>query len=207
MFKLIVKLIPRLLIIGLLLEVLILGLSWKESGGVLAPFFQLAAMMSGRVSLFFFAMLLGVATVYPSFDKDSENYHKKYLLYRDFAIIHVIHLVLLGISIRMNDFELLWIRVIAGAMAYLAIVAMPILIKGNWVSEKTLSGLQGFYMFWVWMVFTMTYTKRLSGEATDSIGSPAVLWPLFMGLILLIFWRSAYMLLKTMERRGGTTQM
>lgn len=194
------KLAPRLLTVGLVLELLVLLLAWQESSGETTRFFQGAARLSGRVSLLFFVFLMIYATLVPKFDRHSQAFQTKYLLYRDFAIVHVIHWCLLAVSVSMSHFELLPIRVLGGAIAYGLVVAMPYLMSRSTLNIPLLTSIQSAYMFWVWLIFTMTYTARLSGSSPINTGSPVAWWPLFSVLILLIFWRSVYLLKGTLKK-------
>jgi hypothetical protein len=194
------KLSPRFLTIGLVLELLVLILAWLESAGDTTRFFQGAARLSGRVSLLFFVFLMIYATLMPKFDRHTQTFQTKYLLFRDFAIVHVIHWCLLAVSVSMSHFELLPIRVLGGAVAYGLVVTMPYLMSRPALNVPLLTGMQSAYMFWVWLVFTMTYTARLSGGSLVHTGSPVAWWPLFSVLILLIFWRSVYLLKGTLKK-------
>lgn len=195
MKKRIEQITPRLLAIGVLLELLVLVAAWLESGGATAPFFQASARLSGRVSVLFFSVLLIYATLHPGFERGSKEYRTKYILFRDFAVIHIIHWFLLATSVYLTQFEILPIRLAGGVIAYVLVGVMPWLMTQANTSFATLTAVQATYMFWVWLVFSMTYTARLSGSTPVHTGSPASWWPFFIWLIGLIFWRS-YMLLR-----------
>jgi hypothetical protein len=195
MKKRIEQITPRLLTIGILLEVLVLVAAWFESGGATAPFFQASARLSGRVSVLFFSILMIYATLVPGFERRSNEYRTKYILFRDFAIIHLIHWFLLAASVSLTQFELLPIRLAGGVIAYVLVGVMPWLMTRPDTGFAMLTAVQASYMFWVWLVFTMTYTARLSGSTPVHTGSPASWWPFFIWLIGLIFWRS-YVLLR-----------
>lgn len=183
------KLSPKLLWIGLGLEALVLLAAFLESGGETAAFFQASARLSGRVSLLFFSLLLVYATLHPSFERGSETFQVKFRLFQVFAILHVLHWFLLVTSIWFNGFELVPARLAGGALAYLLVVGMPLLLLSEGLSGKFLRRLQGFYLFWVWFVFFMTYLTRLRGQSPDASGSPEAWWPLAAFTVGLMLWR------------------
>lgn len=180
---------PRLLRIGLILEALVLSAAAVESGGSWGAFFQAAARLSGRVSLLFFALLLLYATLHPHFERSVETFRVKYRLYRDFAVVHTIHWCLLATSVSLNGFELVPARLAGGSLAYVLVIGMPFVVGRDWVRGSALNQLQGFYLFWVWLVFMLTYVARLQGQTPDATGSPAAWWPLAAFTFGLMVWR------------------
>lgn len=183
------RLSPKLLAIGLGLETVVLLASYWESTGEIEAFFQATARLSGRVSLLFFAMLMVVATLHPTFERSSESFQIKFRLFRDFAILHVIHWFLLATSIWFSGFELVPARLVGGALAYVLVVGMPIALRSNLLNEKALGWLQRFYLLWVWFVFFMTYVTRLRGQNPDASGSMVAWWPLLVFTVSIMVWR------------------
>ena len=188
------KWIAHWLTLGLLLEIVVVLLAYWESNGTVASFFQSAARLSGRVSLLFFSILMIYATLVPGIERGATSYRVKYILFRDFAVVHLIHLCILTVSVYLNHFELLPIRLAGGVIAYGLVVLMPYLMQKSNTKQPLLIAVQATYMFWVWLVFSMTYTARLSGSTPVHSGSPASWWPFFIWLIALIFWRSVILL-------------
>lgn len=189
------------LLLAFCLECLVLLWAWIESQGSLTSFFQAAARLSGRVSLLYFTSAFIYATQYTAVERSTETFDNKYRLFRDFAIVHVIHWCFLAISVRLNHFDLVPFRVAGGALAYLLVVLMPWLMQRHNFSEKNLSRLQGFYLFWVWFIFMMTYLTRLRGQTADASGSPTAWWPLAIFTGGLMIWR-VYMLWKPKSNFG-----
>lgn len=183
------RLSTKLLFIGLGLEGLALLASYFEANGDLSAFFQAAARLSGRVSLLFFALLLIYATLYPTMERTSAVFGVKYRLFRDFAILHVVHWTLLATSVWLNGFELVASRLAAGALAYSLVVSMPFLLQTERIGVQFLARLQGLYLFWVWFVFFMTYVTRLRGQNPSASGSVAAWWPLAVFSAGLMLWR------------------
>lgn len=183
------RLSTKLWVIGLGLEGLALLASFLEASGDVNAFFQAAARLSGRVSLLFFALLLVYATLHPTLERTSATFLTKYRLYRDFAILHGIHWVLLATSVWLNGFELVATRLAAGALAYCLVLGMPIAVQTERLSTRFLERLQGFYLFWVWFVFFMTYVTRLSGQNPSASGTVLAWWPLAVFSAGLMLWR------------------
>jgi hypothetical protein len=179
----------RLIWFGLALECLVLLAARLESGGETTAFFQAAARLSGRVSLLFFALLLVYATLHPGFERGSDSLRVKARLFRDFAVLHVIHWFLLVASVRLSGFELVPFRVAGGALAYFLVVGMPFAVRFNWFKINVLARLQGFYLFWVWLIFFLTYVTRLRGQSPEASGAPSAWWPLAAATLGLMLWR------------------
>jgi hypothetical protein len=183
------KLLPKLLATGLLLEACILGLSYLESGWDAVLFFQCAARFSGRISLLYFGMLFIYATLFPSVEKNSAELAVKYTLSKNFAILHIIHWVLLVIAVSKSDFELVPSRLIGGAIAYVMIVLLPLIIKQKILSKIPLQLVFGVYLPFVWLIFFMTYLSRITGSSVAVTGSMAAYQVLMDLTILLMLWR------------------
>jgi hypothetical protein len=185
----IARLTPYWLTMGLGLEGLMLLAAWLESSGDTTVFFQAAARLSGRVSLLYFAVLLVQVTHQPAWNRQMPGFETNFRLFRDFAVLHVIHWGLLAVAVYRTGFELVPFRVAGGALAYLLVVGLPILLRTDWLTESTLRRLGAFYFFWVWLVFFLTYLTRLRGQAPIHTGSPAAWWPLLLVTVGLMAWR------------------
>lgn len=180
---------PSLLYYGLGAEALVLLAAQLESGGTLPAFFQSAARLSGRVSLFFFALLLVYATLRPELNRADASFRVKMRLFRDFAVLHLIHWCLLALSVWYSGFELHPVRLAGGILAYVLIVSVPLILQTSYLQVKQRERLQSVYLFWVWFVFMMTYITRLRGQSPDAGGSPEAWWPLAILTAGLMLWR------------------
>jgi hypothetical protein len=187
------RIAPVLLGIGLLLEVLVLGYSAWESQGDSTKFFQAAARLSGRVSLLFFVLLVVQVTYAPNFDRNSLPFKVKFLLFRDFAIVHVIHWCLLAVAVYLSGFELVPVRLLGGAIAYGLVVGMPFLMARRNISDETLMRVQSAYLYWVALVFLLTYVTRLRGQVPTATGSMLSWWIGLGVLVLLFLWRIGFL--------------
>lgn len=155
---------------GIFLEILVLLASWYE-GYDAASFFQAAARLSGRVSLVYFAALFFFGALHLRLGAKDETYDVKYLLFRNFAVIHTIHLGFLLTYLYFSGAELVPIRLAGGMLAYALILSAPFLLAKDWkVVPSWLFHWQNFYFFWVWLVFFMTYLGRLNGDAPGISG-------------------------------------
>lgn len=186
------KRLLRLLPYGYCLEVFILIMSYLESYGDTTAFFQVAARLSGRVSLLFFLIYAIYTTVYPSVKEDIEL-KVKTSLSKDFAIIHVIHWMFLAVAVTLSGFEIVFIRVIGGALAYLMIILMPLVYEKRILTKYPLSKLENGYIIYVWFIFFMTYLPRILGKVPTATGT----LPSYIALMILtigfMVWRVVLM--------------
>lgn len=175
--------------IGILLEILVLVLSYFEANGDTTYFFQAAARLSGRVSLLFFGLLFVYATLFPSVEANSEPLHVKFILARNFAIIHVIHWFLLATAVKLSGFALVPTRLAGGALAYLMIVLLPFVIQKKVFKKMSLSIALNVYLPYVWLIFFITYLTRVLGKASPITGSMPAYYILISITLALMFFR------------------
>ena len=127
--------------------------------------------------------------MYPSVKEDIEL-KVKTSLSKDFAIIHVIHWMFLAVAVTLSGFELVFIRVIGGALAYLMIILMPLVYEKRILTKYPLSKLENAYIIYVWFIFFMTYLPRILGKvptATGSMSSYIALMVLTVGFMVYKF--------------------
>jgi hypothetical protein len=181
------NLLPRLLTIGFLLEVLVLILSYFESQGDTTAFFQAAARLSGRVSLLYFTLLFVYATLNPSLKKE-DILQYKIILTRNFAILHLIHWVLLATAVSLSEFDIVPFRLAGGALAYLLIVFAPFVLTKKVLKNTNLPIAQTVYLLYVWLIFFMTYFSRVRMQSTHVTGSMTAYYILMAFVIGLLGW-------------------
>ena len=182
------KHLSKYLGIGILLEILVLILSYFEANGDITHFFQATARLSGRVSLLFFSLLFIYATLFPSVEQGSESLKVKYVLAKNFAIIHVIHWFLLATAAKLSKFSIVPIRVAGGALAYLIIVLLPFIIQRMIFKKIPLRTAFNVYLFYVWLIFFITYLTRVLGKASPITGiMPAYYILISLTTALMIF--------------------
>ena len=181
--------LTKLLITGIGLEILVMLLAYIESQGDTTLFFQASARLSGRVSLLFFLFYGIYATRHPSVEIDSVALSVKTMLVRDFAIIHVIHWVFLAIAVKLSGFELVPFRVLGGSLAYLMIVLMPFIYQKKLLLNVSLVTMQHVYIFYVWLIFFMTYLSRVREQTPTATGSMSAYWVLMAVTAAFLVWR------------------
>ena len=98
---------------------------------------------------------------------------KFYLL---FAIVHGIHLVELLSFVYLSGVKLVPYRIAGGFLAYVFIFAMPFVQsykeKGR-VSVRNFSIVETIFVYYVWLVFFLTYLPRVQGKLPQAGGSLA----------------------------------
>jgi VanZ family protein len=182
------KYLPKHIIVGILLEIIILSIAYFEANDDITHFFQAAARLSGRVSLLFFSLLLVYDTLKTS-NSDSVALQTKFILARNFAILHVIHWFLLATAVSMSSFELVPFRVAGGTLAYLMIVLLPFVIKRKILTNLPINWVFHIYIPYVWLIFFLTYLTRVQGKAKDVTGSMLTYKILITYSSILILWR------------------
>jgi hypothetical protein len=190
------KHISKFLFIGILLEIVVLILSYVEANGSTTHFFQAAARLSGRVSLLFFGMLFVYATVFPLVEPGSEPLRLKFIMARNFTIIHIIHFFLLATAVKLSGFELVPTRVAGGALAYLMIVLFPFILKRKLFTSLSLRWGFHFYLAYVWLIFFITYLTRVLGKASPVTGSMFTYQVLLFIVSILMLWRISFLIKK-----------
>lgn len=179
----------KLLIFGLLAELLIMLWSYFEANGSLLMFFKSAARLSGRLSLFYFAWFFMYSLSQKQLLPGKAGIH--FGLANNFAIIHVIHWFFLASAIYLGNVQLEFVRVLGGLLAYLLIVALPIAMRKGWIKARNWPRLSTVYFYYVWLIFALTYVARLSGNSSFASGSMAS-YMFFAACTALLFIYSIY---------------
>ena len=158
----------KLIILFVAIEIGIIGLGIFSEGYTLTAL-QTITRFSGRLSLFLFSAIFllynkpHTITVWLS--------DQFYLL---FAIVHGIHLLELLSFVYLSAIALVPYRIAGGFLAYLFIFAMPLIrsykIRGA-VSSRTYSILETIFVYYVWLVFFLTYLPRVQGKLPQAGGS------------------------------------
>lgn len=167
--------------IGVFLEALIILFS------ILADGFTLEALhtttrFSGRLSLITFSLILLLQNREGSARWISEM---PYLL---FAVLHGIHLVELLAYVNFAGVKLIPIRLLGGFVAYAMIFAMPFISlreNAGKLSEKKYNRIESLFLFYVWIIFFMTYLPRVMGTLPNVGGTFTEHVILFSWVILL----------------------
>ncbi|HEY5826341.1 MAG TPA: hypothetical protein VIT44_18355 [Cyclobacteriaceae bacterium] len=159
----------RALILLLVAEATIIPLAIINYGQTIEAL-QAVARFSGRLSLLIFSVIF-------LFQKDerinvSQMLSEKYFLI--FAIGHGIHLVELLSYIYFSGNSFNPVRAFGGAFAYAFIFLMPWLEdqwKDNKITLGTFGRIELFYLFYIWLIFFLTYLPRVQGKLPNAGGT------------------------------------
>jgi hypothetical protein len=158
----------KIIILFVLLEISIILISLLIDGHSLTAL-QTITRFSGRLSLFLFS------AIFLLYDKPQTIHawlsDKFYLL---FAIVHGIHLLELLFFVYVFNASLIPIRVAGGLLAYVYIFLMPVfanLRESQRISSKTFSVLEIVFIYYVWLVFFLTYLPRVLGALPEVGGT------------------------------------
>jgi hypothetical protein len=172
------------LFVGLEVLIVVVGLLFD---GYTLTALQTITRFSGRLSLFLFS------AIFLLYNKPSTISvwlsEKFYLL---FAVVHGIHLVELLSFVYLSESPLIPHRVAGGFLAYVYIFSMPVLQhlrdRGR-VSPKAFSTLETIFIYYVWLIFFLTYLPRVQGRLPQAGGS-------FGEHVALLGWISALLGMK-----------
>jgi hypothetical protein len=156
--------------------------------GVTLEALQALTRFSGRVSLAIFSLIF--LFQHHQFIRIKSILSDKHYLV--FAIAHGIHLVELLIYVYLSGIPLVPIRLAGGFLAYLFIFVMPwmeVQFKHTKITLKQFSVLTLIYLYYVWLIFFMTYLSRVQGTFPNAGGS-------YLEHIILLGWVSVMLGLK-----------
>ena len=131
---------------------------------------QATTRFSGRLSLFIFSFIF---LLHPK-EKPTLSFYLSDGYFLIFAIAHGIHLFELLTYVSMSGIVLVPYRVAGGFLAYSMIFIMPWfqrqadLLK---ISASVFQTLGLVYLFYVWLIFFMTYLSRVSGDFPNAGGT------------------------------------
>ncbi len=140
--------------------------------GVSLEALQALTRFSGRASLIIFSLIF--LFQHHKFIEVKSILSNKYFLV--FAIAHGIHLVELLTYVYLSGIPLVPIRLAGGFLAYLLIFVMPwmeIQFNQARITSKHFSILTLIYLYYVWLIFFMTYLSRVQGTFPNAGGSYA----------------------------------
>jgi hypothetical protein len=131
---------------------------------------QAVVRYSGRLSLALFSLIF----LFHGSEKVrlTNFFSAEYFLL--FALAHGIHLVELLSYLYISDAKLIPLRLLGGFVAYLLIFFMPLLSsleKAGKVSASFFKKAGFVYLFYVWLIFFLTYLPRVQGKLPQAGGS------------------------------------
>lgn len=138
--------------------------------GVTLEALQAVTRFSGRASLAIFSFIF-LLQKHPYINLKAILSERYFLI---FAIAHGIHLVELLSYIYLSGIALVPYRVAGGFIAYSFIFAMPWLEQlhhQSKLSPKQFSITTLLYLYYVWLIFFMTYLSRVQGSFPNAGGS------------------------------------
>lgn len=176
----------KIIILFVALEIAIIFIVLFSDGYSLTSL-QTITRFSGRLSLFLFSaifLMYNKPKTITSWLSD-----KFYLL---FSIVHGIHLLELLSFVYLSEIKLVPYRIAGGLLAYAYIFLMPLLYhykKTSRISQTTFSILETIFIYYVWLIFFLTYLPRVQGKLPQAGGS-------FTEHVVLLGWISTLLGMK-----------
>ena len=178
--------LKKLLIIGLLFELVIFGVSylivdnWGET-------FRLSARYSGRLSLVIYLICFYHFT-FSFVKRKSETKLKNSIIV--FCFLHYIHFIYLSLAVYLNDLPIIPVRLTWGFIANLMILIYPFIITKikNLIYHL-------IYFYYVGIVMAITILGRING--TFEGANPAISHYIGLALISLGFIYFTYVILRS----------
>ncbi len=171
------------LFVGLEIAILVVAVLFE---GYTLSALQTVTRFSGRLSLLLFSV------IFLSYNKPSITAWLSKKFYLLFAIVHGIHLVELLLFVSLSGAKLIPIRIAGGFVAYAFIFSMPVLQsfrdRGT-VTVKTFSTVEIIFVYYVWLIFFLTYLPRVQGKLPLAGGS-------FAEYVALLGWTSTMLGMK-----------
>ena len=124
---------------------------------------QATTRFSGRLSLFIFSFIF---LLHPK-EKSKLSFYLSDGYFLVFAIAHGIHLMELLMYVSLAGIPLVPYRVAGGFLAYSMIFLMPwfqLRFDNQKITATKFHALGLSYLFYVWLIFFMTYVSRVSGS-------------------------------------------
>lgn len=150
----------KIIALFVFVEFLIILFAWLFEGFSINAL-QTITRFSGRLSLFLFSAIFLLYNKSTITDWLSDKF---YLL---FAIVHGTHLVELLLYVSLSGIKLIPIRIAGGLVAYIYVFSMPLLQslrdKGK-VAAKTFYTLEVIFVYYIWLIFFLTYLPRVQGK-------------------------------------------
>ena len=167
------------------LEVIIIVISLLFEGYSIDAL-QTITRFSGRLSLLLFSI------IFLTYNKPSVTAWLSDKFYLLFAIVHGIHLIELLLFVSLSGIKLIPVRIAGGFLAYMYIFSMPLLQsfrdQGK-ILRKTFVTLEVIFLYYVWLIFFLTYLPRVQGKLPIAGGT-------FGEYVALLGWTSTMLGMK-----------
>jgi hypothetical protein len=121
-----------------------------------------------------------------------------------FAVAHGIHLVELASFVYFSNATLIPIRVAGGFLAYAIIFVMPwisFLQKSGRLSSSFYKKFEWVYLFYIWLIFFLTYLPRVQGKLPQAGGTYAEHVALLGGVCVLLGIKIQQIIFKNQRQR------
>jgi len=180
------------IIIVIVAELLVAALGINNYGWNIEGL-QATTRFSGRLSLFIFSFIF---LLYPK-DNSILRFYLSENFFLAFAIGHGIHLGELLSYVSLSGTPLVPYRLAGGFLAYILIFIMPFIQQRSETGKLTPKRYQSigyFYLFYVWLIFFMTYVGRLRSELRNAGGTREEYLTLIGWVIVMLGIKIAYML-------------
>ncbi len=151
--------------------------------GVNVTGLQAATRFSGRLS----ALLFGLIFILLPYHREKLAAILSDKFFLTFAIAHTIHFIELFWYNMIIGGTFIPLRVAGGALAYVMILTMPFLI--NKFPKKRRFIPENIYLFYIWLVFFVTYLPRIQGKLPYVGGKYAEFVAMFTWICLLLVIR------------------
>ena len=158
----------KIIAVFVLVELVIVLVGYSTEGFTLAAL-QTITRFSGRLSLALFSVIF-LFYNRPSTISSWLSDHFYFL----FAIVHGIHLIELLLFVYLSGVQLIPYRLAGGAVAYLYIFSMPVLQVYRdraRISQRTYATAEIIFIYYLWLVFFLTYLPRVQGKVANAGGS------------------------------------
>jgi hypothetical protein len=155
---------------------------------------QATTRFSGRLSLLIFSFIF---LLYPT-DKRILKFYFSEKFFLVFAVAHGIHLAELLSYVSLSGTALVPYRVAGGFLAYIFIFFMPFLqnrVDAGKTNVNTFQILGTVYLFYVWLIFFMTYVGRLRAELPNAGGTRQEYMTLISWVILMLGMKIVYLII------------
>jgi hypothetical protein len=155
---------------------------------------QATTRFSGRLSLLIFSFIF---LLYPT-DKRVLKFYFSEKFFLVFAVAHGIHLAELLSYVSLSGTALVPYRVAGGFLAYIFIFLMPFFqnrVDAGKTNVNTFRILGTVYLFYVWLIFFMTYVGRLRAELPNAGGTRQEYMTLISWVILMLGMKIVYLII------------
>lgn len=183
------------------LEAALVALAWANHGLTLEAL-HAVTRYSGRLSLAIFSIIF---LLHQEPKRVGAILSNQFFLV--FAVAHGIHLAELLANVYLSDIPLVPYRVAGGFLAYAFIFIMPYIqtrFETNVISRSRFQVAELVYLYYVWLIFFMTYLSRVQRGFPGSPANDAVHLTLFTWVCLLLIVFATNIWFRKISRRKST---